>query len=97
MTNIHSGDSERAPETPSPTGRPPIRWGSIVWGGLAACICGWMLWTISGIDRLSVLMRWVTDLTPNTLIAVGCVGLGLLIALSALLAGITLSRRRKRS
>ena len=77
--------------------RAPIRWGGIVWGGLIIAVAGWILWTVSSTERLRVLFRWVSGFTLTTLVAVGLIGCGLLIVLCALLAGISVTRHRKKT
>jgi hypothetical protein len=78
-----------------PSGRPPVRWGGVVWGLLLVLFAGGTLWVLSSPSRLTAWDRWVSTLTPATAWALGIAVVGLVIVVSGLLGAIRSAQRRR--
>lgn len=87
--------------TPSPTPtasswRPPVRWAGIVWGAVLTVFAITTLVVVSSPVRLAGVTVWMASLTPGATWALWIALLGLVIVVSALLAGITAAQRSRR-
>lgn len=77
--------------------RPPIRWAGIVWGILLIAFAGGVLTIISSPTTYPSLVDALTSLAPGTAQALWLAAVGLVIAVSAILAAISASQRRRRN
>ena len=83
------------PVAPAPASRAPIRWGGVVWGIILSVFAAVTLFVVSSTERADQAGAWLTSLTPGSAWALAAAVLGLIIVVSALLAGIRASQRRR--
>lgn len=79
-----------------PTGRPPVRWGGVVWGILLLMFAATTLFVVSAPARLTAFVVWLSSLTPGTAWALWIATFGLIIVVCALLGGVSAAQRRRR-
>jgi hypothetical protein len=77
-------------------GRPPVRWGGIIWGVLLVTFATATLIVVSSPARLAGVAAWIATLAPGAAWTLGIALLGLVIVVSAVLGVIGAAQRSRR-
>lgn len=80
----------------APVTTPRTRWAAIVWGLLFAAVAAWGLWILGDDARSDQIAAWASTMTPNTLVALLLLALGVL-ALVTGAAGLFRHAQRRRA